>query len=816
MKKHPDADCENCPLNSSVHSYVPSSGPEKADLVIVGEAPGFNEAKKGQPFVGASGQLLDAVLDEYGIDREKAFLTNTVLCRPKGNATPSKKAISACGQRLHKEIRSREPRTILTLGATAGGAIAGTPIKITKFRAGPPKVTDLYPGVKFVATIHPAACLYQPDNFPYLDTDIGKVTRNTKILERKETIWRAFTEPENAIKALQQIMDNYDDLVLDIETAFEKDAEFVQANHYPLLCVGIGYAPNKVAVFGLPAIQHPDFKLLLSELLRTKKVTCHNGKFDFSGLADINPDAVLTDDTMLMHYCLDERKGTHKLEILSVELLGADHYKSMTKKGFPWLAEHAPRTLFHYNALDCANTWDVRSIVRPQVQADPNLKKLYSFLMEASDMLMHVEREGTKIDVDLMEELAKEWEAKLEFIEHKFKLFFLEKMPTFIITDSKGKGVEFNPRSYKHIQKVLAGLGVTSTGEGTYEASTDADHIQAILENNKYKKAHAFCARLLEYRTEQKLYATYIDGIRKKLFQGRIHTTFLIHGSNTGRLTSRGPNLQNIPRGPNIKRMFVPSKGYALIQADYSQIEYRTVACLSVEEVLREIFIDPKRDVFGEFANEIFNSNWSMAEFKQYGTEAAIYRQIVKRIIHGTNYGMRAKTLTEQVNGDARKLADQTGNNDFLDFQFTVTQGKRFQDRYKQLVPNLMKWQKDTIKEVHEKQELLTPFGRYRRFPLITDVNKYDIEKEGLAFKPQSISSDICLRGGMLLRKRLPKDAGIRLFVHDSIMAECRIPDVEQTSAIMAECMTESARMFSNYVPFALDIKASEESWAKV
>jgi len=114
MNKHPLANCEECPLVDD--GFCPSSGPEKADIVIIGEAPGFNEVKKGEPFIGQSGQLLGMVLRNYGIEREDVFFTNTVLCRPEGNANPPAAAIKACGDRLDSEVKSRSPKTIMALG----------------------------------------------------------------------------------------------------------------------------------------------------------------------------------------------------------------------------------------------------------------------------------------------------------------------------------------------------------------------------------------------------------------------------------------------------------------------------------------------------------------------------------------------------------------------------------------------------------------------------------------------------------------------------------------------------------------------------
>lgn len=190
MKRHPDANCEDCPLNNSNSAYVGSDGPEAAEVVMVGEAPGWKEERTGKPFVGPSGDLINQVLAHHGIDRSKVFVTNTVLCRPPENRTPTKKEIASCASRLEKEIKSRNPSAIIALGNTASGAIMGHVVKITAFRAGPAKESTIYPGVRVIPTFHPANCLRSADSFPSLVADIGKV---------KEDDVRRFSEPNYAV-----------------------------------------------------------------------------------------------------------------------------------------------------------------------------------------------------------------------------------------------------------------------------------------------------------------------------------------------------------------------------------------------------------------------------------------------------------------------------------------------------------------------------------------------------------------------------------------------------------------------------------------
>jgi DNA polymerase len=152
--------------------FVPSDGPDKAEVVLVGEAPGLSEAKEGRPFVGASGRLLNQVLTHSGIKREEVFITNVCLCRPRNNDNPPKDAVRACHSRLVQEIEAREPRVIVSLGNFASKSILNTEQGITKLRVGPAKETEVIGGdVEVIPTFHPAASLYNPSSFPDIVTD---------------------------------------------------------------------------------------------------------------------------------------------------------------------------------------------------------------------------------------------------------------------------------------------------------------------------------------------------------------------------------------------------------------------------------------------------------------------------------------------------------------------------------------------------------------------------------------------------------------------------------------------------------------------
>lgn len=156
-------DCTKCPkLVESRSQIVDGVGPMDADLLIVGEAPGENEDKNGEPFVGKSGNLLDEELENNGMSRDEVRITNTVRCRPKDNRDPRKSEISNCFGYLETEISMVEPEVVLPVGRIPTQALLDDNASVTKV-AGDVK-NRLFGGmmVKVVPGIHPAATMYDP------------------------------------------------------------------------------------------------------------------------------------------------------------------------------------------------------------------------------------------------------------------------------------------------------------------------------------------------------------------------------------------------------------------------------------------------------------------------------------------------------------------------------------------------------------------------------------------------------------------------------------------------------------------------------
>ena len=171
--------CTKCILHKSRVKAVPGEGPEHAEIMFVGEGPGFHENQQGRPFVGAAGQFLEELLASIGLKREQVFITNVVKCRPPGNRDPLPEEIEACKQYLDRQIALIQPKVIVTLGRFSM-ARAFPNEKISAIHGRPKKID----GIVYVPMFHPAAALHQPSLKRTVEEDFKKLPQILAELDR--------------------------------------------------------------------------------------------------------------------------------------------------------------------------------------------------------------------------------------------------------------------------------------------------------------------------------------------------------------------------------------------------------------------------------------------------------------------------------------------------------------------------------------------------------------------------------------------------------------------------------------------------------
>ena len=169
------AGCTSCALSEGRTQVVFGSGSPSADLMFVGEAPGFHEDKQGVPFVGAAGKLLSKLLEGIGMTRDEVYIANVLKCRPPGNRDPLPEEIASCEPHLFKQIELIQPKLIATLGNFATKLLSGKPNGITQVHGREQKVTLGGMDVTLYPIFHPAAALYTPRMLEVLEEDFRRI-----------------------------------------------------------------------------------------------------------------------------------------------------------------------------------------------------------------------------------------------------------------------------------------------------------------------------------------------------------------------------------------------------------------------------------------------------------------------------------------------------------------------------------------------------------------------------------------------------------------------------------------------------------------
>lgn len=162
--------CTKCELHYSRKNAVPGEGPNDADIMFIGEGPGFHENEQGRPFVGAAGRFLEELLGSIGLKREDVFITNVVKCRPPGNRDPRSEELDACDEYLERQIQAINPKIIVTLGRFSMARYLSN-AKISQVHGQPIRIK----GRLVVPMYHPAAALHQGSLRPVIEKDFAQI-----------------------------------------------------------------------------------------------------------------------------------------------------------------------------------------------------------------------------------------------------------------------------------------------------------------------------------------------------------------------------------------------------------------------------------------------------------------------------------------------------------------------------------------------------------------------------------------------------------------------------------------------------------------
>ena len=541
-------------------------------------------------------------------------------------------------------------------------------------------------------------------------------------------------------------------------------------------------------------------KEIIQDLFNKLPIIFHNAKFDIQFMhEDFGFTFPHYDDTMLMHYTLNEAVGTHGLKPLSLKFTDLGDYereldeyrKTFCRKEKIKLEDFnygmfPIDILAPYACKDGDGTIQLKEKFSPLIEGNEKFTNLYkNILLPATDALMKLESNGGPIDIDGL--FALEDDYKIDIEECLAEIALDKDVLNFERIHKK----TFNPNSTKQLQELffdIIGLKPIKKTEGGAN-SVDKEVLAELA------PLHPLVEAILDLRTKSKILNTYIKSIVKGVDKdGRLRSSFNIHGTTSGRLSSSGTlNYQNIPRdNKDIKKLFKARPGYKIVQVDLKTAEVYYAAVLSNDRFLQQAFID-KLDFHSYIAKNIFNLPCEVNEVKNLYPDK---RQHAKAITFGIMYQAGPATVAKSA-------------------EVSFTEARSFIKRYFAEAKDLERYINVQNVFIENNAYIYSHFGRKRRLPESRSPNKGVAKhsvRSGVNFLIQSVASDINLLGLVdamkeIDRKGLSNDIIPFTVVHDSIVAEVREDQVEYWVDLVIKSLQIDRGISITGCPIGVDVE---------
>lgn len=840
-------------------NQITPSGPSNAKIFICGECPGEQEVKEGKPFVGPAGRVLDGLLRDAGIVREQCYITNVLLWRPDGEFTklygadnaPSDE-LSAAIRALELDIQRIQPNIVVCLGEHANRAVTGNR-GITYWRG---SVVRGRHGGKCIATIHPASIAREWTQRPAALADFRKVLRESAFPEirRKDRQYTILYPDSNRVtkgrgevsrtgtehssvestaplcssspslrRELPPTSGEVDRRVTDdgkqgsTGTGFQTESrEVVPGECTTSICSALSVIiaeldsikgaeyvafdieteSNQITAIALSPSNRPNWAICIpfwfgssgslweaeDELILWGKIReiltdpgigkiAHNAAYDIEFIDRVMGFKVtpLAFDTML---------GMHTLYL---ELPKALAFAVSLYTDHPYYKGDIHSTdmevYFRYNATDACLTMEIATKLMQELKEEGLWEFYNGYVHSLVEPLLAMSKKGVRFDYLKKNSIKKRLQEEVAVLQKQ-------------LDAAVGRPINTNsPKQMKEwLYNELKYKAKTKKSKLTGEEAVTADN-EALEELYKEHQNEALL-KVLKIREKNKVISTYLE---VKLDEDkRIRCSYNITGTETGRLSSSatacgtGTNLQNVPAGP-VKTLFLPDEGYTLINADLSQAEARVVAYLANESRLIRVF-EEGGDIHRKNASNIFRVPEANVTDEQ--------RQLAKRVVHASNYGMGPITFAKQCG-------------------IPASEAKRLLNQYFATYPGIANWQLDIASQLRNKRYLVTPFGRKRVF-----FNRFNdsLTKEGFAYIPQSTVADIV---GQALVCAHQKGIELLLQVHDSLLVQAPTGEVDQVCRMLKECLTVPLEINGKILVIPVDVKIGQnwndmEKWKGV
>lgn len=789
---------------------VNARGPKNARIMIVGEAPGFEEEIKGEPFVGPSGDELRRQLKEVGISIDECYITNVCKYRPPGNdmsewltdkKTALKKGFVEHAKRyahplvaegleeLKAEIREVNPQVIIGFGNAALWAVAGH-WGVSNWRGselvyaydapipnpGPNDRTSYRAEIPFVPTLHPASVLRNWASRPQVIHDlkarvVRRLNEGFKTPEYKFNIAPTFLEVIEWIEGAKGV-----DIAADIETAGGTT-----------ICLGLAKSAREAICIpfrdGSGVYWSESDKQDILQALRhmaERNNVCWIGQnwnydaqyfdedFGWTRMADF--------DTYVAQSVLfpGSERGLGYLSSMY-----CDHHVFWKEDAKDWGRVADFGSLFRYNCLDVCRDWEIAQRQREQLER-AGLMPQFLERMKYSHTIYRMMRRGVKRD----EKRTTQMVAEVDEAIHAKEL---------AVVEACGHPVNFS--SPKQVGELLfKEMGLKPVGKLTAKgaASTNDDSLKKLMEKNP--RASVVCLPILESRSLRSLKSNFLEAELDP--DARLRSSFMATGTETFRLTSsgnafhRGGPLQNITDGksthsgrslPNLRSTIVPDPGYTIFNCDLERADLQVVAWEADDGSLKQMLREGA-DIHAENAKALFGITELTKQQRQSG----------KTFVHLTNYGGGARTCAIKCN-------------------ITTHQADLLQRRWFEIHPGIKEWHRRTNASLLGTRTVRNKFG-YRRvyFDRIEGLLP-----EGLAWVPQSTVAILISLMQMAIEEQLGDRAPILLQVHDSIVGQYRTEDEAEILPLIKRA-SEIAVPYPDPLYIPLDLATSTSSWGEV
>lgn len=759
--------CSECPFNGQRKIFGEGSrtmddSEGQYDLAVVGMAPADVELRMGRPMVGPSGQVLRGTLHQLGI--KAYYIANVLLCQiTTDDDKLIAKAVECCKDRLIEEVLARKPKLTIALGDMPLHVFADTQYSIKEIegRVIPCKVGLLLP------ITHPAFYWRRPnDAMDFIECMRAGVRVLEGRYQQAGDVTLTLVTKDNLEEVRNEIL-KYEFISVDLETSGFNPQGLKSSDEI----LEMGISVNNHHAYIVPLNLIPRFK----DILETLKVIGWSLQFDGSFLKVLGITLNSYFDGLLAHYCMDERKHSHGLKRVARIYIGADDWEADIDKYLPHKKTSSysliPPPVRHvYLSKDACYAYQMREVLEEEVK---NSFAFWNILMPSVRMFTDVMHRGILIDPEKMLNMYNVLTAEMDTEEKELW---------------KLAGKYFNPKSYKDVGEIIYD-DLRVPIDPRAGRSTD----KRILESHRYQ--YEIIDRIIKYREMEKMVGTYIEGFATRLDKNfRVHPTIKLFGTVTGRLSSENPSIMNVPRtggvqkaSSRVKEVFLADKGRYLAEFDLDRAELVWYTIISGDEVLRKI-LSQENTPEDPHAND---PHYLIGKIAYGEKEAMALRILVKAIVFGRLYLRGIGSVIEQVGRE---------------------KAYRICDVMDSIMPKHRIYTNSITRQIHTKGYVESYFGRKRRYPMITEANRHEVERQAVNMPIQSSSSDLNLLCMLHLYSLRDKYDILPLFpVHDDIIVDIPSPDI--IPVLKKELEDKAFEIVKGYMPIRYSVEWGK-NWA--